>query len=204
MGWEIQPGETKTVSFKLKALGAFGSNPAIIVNKNAEINTYWPLIPDMGTMASWFMPNEIEMLNPNLQLQSWTGTFTFTATNTGSSETVVGILRAPIVPSDSILTGSNPEVTFLDKDMVLGTSIAAWNVHLAPDDPTPFAYSYKWIPGGTAVNTTVGNGSSSPIPTTAAKNVTTVPSRTTGVPYGLLAIAVMIVAAGLGYAKFLR
>jgi len=202
-GWEIQPGETKNVAFKLSAYGLMGSTPTWIYNLDAVDNTYWPLIPDMGLMSSWFMPNEIEMLNPKLDLQSWKSTFTFTATNFANYP-VVGIIRAPIVPSDSKLTYSNPTVTYQDKELALNTNIAAWDVHLDPDQSQFFCYIYEWPIAASGSCNNCGNGSSNIIPTTAAKNTTTVPSRTTGVPYGLLAIAVMIVAAGLGYAKFLR
>lgn len=200
LGWKIQPGETKTVCFTLRSK----ENSFVIVPLNTVDNTYWPVIPDFGITASWFMPNEIEMLNPSLDLQSWKGTFTFTASNFGSSETVEGIIRAPIVPSDSLLTYSDPKATFIDEDIALNTNVAAWDASFPQNVGRTFTYIYEWPIQGGSSNGTIGNGSSNTIPTTSATNATTVPSRTTGVPYGLLAIAVMIVAAGLGYAKFLR
>lgn len=199
-GWSIQPGETKTVSFKVSATGLMGNEPSWIANAGAVDNTYWPLVPDMGLYTSWFMPNEIEMLNPSLDLKSWCGTFTFTATNFADYP-VSGIIRGPIIPTDSKLTSSNPEVTFQDKDIVLNAGIAAWDINLDPDESQGFTYSYKWPIAGSSNNN--GNGNNL-FPVTAEKNKTTVPTKTTGVPYGLFVIAVLIVGAGLGYAKFLR
>ena len=40
-------------------------------------NTFWPIIDDPGLMASWFLPDEIDYLNPNLELQLWQGTLLF-------------------------------------------------------------------------------------------------------------------------------
>lgn len=198
-GWAIQAGETKTVKFKVSATGLMGNEPAWIANQAAVENTYWPLIPDMGLQASWFMPNEIEMLNPNLDLKSWCGTFTFTATNFASYP-VAGIIRGPIIPTDSKLTFSDPQA-FVDNDIAFNTNVAAWDIHLDPQESQGFVYSYEWpivansSPTGTGQNL---------FPVTAAKNATTVPTPSTGVPYGLLVIAVLVVGAGLGYAKFLR
>lgn len=198
-GWAIQPGETKTVSFKVSATGLMGNEPSWIANAGAVDNTYWPLVPDMGLYTSWFMPNEIETLNPSLDLKSWCGTFTFTATNF-ADYSVAGIIRGPIIPTDSKLTSSDPTVTFQDKDITLNTKVAAWDIHLSPDESEGFTYTYEWpIPGSSST----GNGNNL-FPVTTAKNATTVPTKTTGVPYGLLGIAVLIVGAGLGYAKFLR
>ncbi|MGZ7118444.1 MAG: hypothetical protein ACXVH2_01950 [Methanobacterium sp.] len=47
----------------------------VILNQNSVPNTYWPLIPDPGLYSSWFQPNEIEYLNPDLDLQYWRGKF---------------------------------------------------------------------------------------------------------------------------------
>jgi hypothetical protein len=199
-GWAIQPGETKTVSFKVSATGLLGNEPGWIANGGAVDNTYWPIIPDMGLYTSWFMPNEIETLNPSLDLQSWCGTFTFTATNFADYP-VSGIIRGPIIPTDSKLVSSDPEVTFQDKDIVLNAGIAAWDISLDPSESQGFTYTYEWPT--TAGSSPTGNGNNL-FPVTAANNTTTVPTPTTGAPYGLLAIAVLVVAAGLGYAKFLR
>lgn len=200
-GWSIQPGETKTVSFKVSATGLMGNEPAWISDRAAVNNTYWPLIPDMGLSTSWFMPNEIEMLNPDLDLKTWCGTFTFTATNQAEYP-VAGIIRGPIIPTDSKLTSSNPQVTFLDKDIVLNTDVAAWDIHLSPGQEVGYAYTYEWpIAAGTSGN---ASAATTNFGLTNATPPTTVPTRTTGVPYGLFLIAVIVVAAGVGYAKFLR
>lgn len=199
-GWEVQPGETKEVAFKLSAFGQMGSVPSWVYNMNAVDNTYWPLIPDMGLYASWFMPNEIEMLNPTFDLICWKGTFGFTATNF-ANYAVDGIIRGPIIPSDSKLTFSDPEVTYTDKEIALNTNVAAWNVHLAPDESQYFTYTYEWP---ISAGTTPTGGGACYRPTSTANATTTVPSRTTGVPYGLLLVAIVVVGAGIGYAKFLR
>lgn len=178
-----------------------GETPAWISNAGAVSNTYWPLIPDMGLYASWFMPNEIEMLNPDLDLKSWKGTFCFTATNF-AEYAVAGIIRGPIIPTDSKLTYSDPTVTFQDRDLALNTNVAAWDIHLSPDESVAYTYTYEW-PIGQCTNCSNASAKTN-FGLTNATTPTTVPSRTTGVPYGLLAIAVVVVAAGVGYAKFLR
>ncbi|HTX61975.1 MAG TPA: hypothetical protein VMC48_06655 [Methanobacterium sp.] len=160
------------------------------------------MIPDLGIAASWFTPNELETLNPSLEMQSWKGTFTFTATNFGSSETVNGIIRAPIVPTDSKLTFSDPQATFIDEDMAFNTNVAAWDTSFPQNVGRTFTYVYEWPIAAGSNNT--GNGNNNLFPVTAANNTTTVPTPTTGVPYGLLALAVLVVGAGVGYAKFLR
>jgi len=195
-GWPIQPGQTETIKFTVFADGqAFW-----IANAGAVDNKYWPLIPDMGLYTSWFMPNEIETLNPDLDLQSWSGTFSFKATNI-ADYFVHGIIRGPIIPTDSKLVDSDPDVTFLDNDITLNAKVAAWDIDLAPGATKSYVYTYDW-PSHSGSGS--GNGNNNLFPVTTAKKATTVPSQTTGVPYGLLAIAVLIVGAGLGYAKFLR
>ncbi len=198
-GWAIQAGETKTVKFKVSATGPMGNIGAWISESGAVPNTYWPLIPDMGLQASWFMPNEIEILNPNLDLESWCGTFTFTATN-WASYPVAGIIRVPIIPTDSALTFSDP-TAFVDNEVAFNTNVAAWDIHLDPQQSQGFVYTYKWPIS--ADSNPYGNGQNL-FPTSTAKNATTVPTQNTGAPYGLLVLAVIIVGAGLGYAKFLR
>lgn len=198
LGWRIEPGETKEISFTLSAINIYGS---WIGNAAAVSNTYWPLIPDMGLYSSWFQPNEIEILNPDLDLLWWKGTFSFNARNTQSAETVHGIIRAPIVPVDSALIYSNPEATFLDKDITFNAQIAAWDDSFAPDVTHSYTYTYEW-PRDTGSDS-YGTGQNL-FPSSTAKNATTVPTPTTGSPYGLLLIAILVVGAGLGYAKFLR
>lgn len=200
-GWEIQPGETKTVSFKVYAEGLMGNEPTWIANGAAVPNSYWPLIPDMGLMASWFMPNEIEMLNPDLDLISWCGTFGFTATNY-ADYTVQGIIRGPIIPLDSALTFSEPQA-YIDKDLGLfNTNIVAWNIRLGPGESQRYVYIYNWPMDGSESSST-GSGQNL-FPVSAEKTPTTVPTQTTGSPYALLVMAVIIIGAGLGYAKFFR
>ncbi len=203
-GWSIQPGETKNVAFKVSAYGLMGNEPSWVFNDAAVPNTYWPLIPDMGLYTSWFQPNEIETLNPDMQLKSWSGTFTFTATNFANYP-VAGIIRGPIIPTDSKLTDSDPQVTFQDKDIALNTNVAAWNINLAPDESEFFTYTYEWpisANGGNGSN--FGNGTSVFAHGNATNSTPTVPSQNTGVPYGLFILAAGMVAAGVGYAKFLR
>lgn len=198
-GWAIQAGETKKVSFQVSATGPMGDIGSWISEGSATPNTYWPLIPDMGLQASWFMPNEIEILNPNLDLESWCGTFSFTATNS-ATYAVAGIIRGPIIPTDSRLTSSSPQA-FVDKEVAFNTNVAAWDIHLDPSESQTFTYTYEWPIEGDF--NPFGNGQNF-VPTSTAKNATTVPTPTTGSPYGLLLIAVLVIGAGLGYAKFLR
>jgi hypothetical protein len=205
-GWEIQPGQTETVSFEVSAYGGFGSIPAYFANQNAVNSTNWPLLPDMGLYTSWFMPDEIQTLNPNLQLKSWSGTFSFTATNL-ADYAVAGIIRGPIIPANSKLTSSDPAVTFQDTGIVADTGVAAWNVHIGAGDSEFYTYTYEWplSANGTGNVFNIGNGSSSVFaPKNSTNNTTTVPSQNTGIPYGLLALAAVMVSAGVVYAKFLR
>ncbi|MDD1774769.1 MAG: hypothetical protein LUQ24_04510 [Methanobacterium sp.] len=202
LGWKIEAGETKKVEFRLDAVGQGGSLYGYIMPNETTPNTYWPLINDPGLAASWFMPNELEILNPNLKIVSWDGTFSFNIKNINpTGPEVQGIVRAPIVPLDSVLTSSDPAATFIDKSMI-SADTAAWDVTLLPEEVQHYTYSYHYPK--TASGSPTGNGNNNLFPVTAANNTTTVPTPTTGAPYGLLAIAVLVVAAGLGYAKFLR
>jgi hypothetical protein len=205
LGWEIQPGETKTVTFTEVATGThFAANDSTSLGNQAAVpNTYWPLIPDMGLSASSFEPNEIQTLNPNLQLQSWCGTFSFNARN-DADYPIAGIIRGPIIPTDSQLTSSDPPATFQDQDIVGDTGVAAWDVHMASGESDLFTYTYKWPKSGSGNEANFGNGSSVFAPGNATNSTPTVPSQNTGVPYGLFILAAGMVAAGVGYAKFLR
>lgn len=200
-GWKIQAGETKTVTFKVNAIGKMGEIPTTIVEGSSVNNTYWPLIPDPGIQGSWFQPYEIEFLNPDLDLKSWKGTFSFLLTN-HDSKTVSGIIRAPVVPTDSKLTYSNPKVTFTDKDQVMNGKIASWDVTLGAGAGEWFTYTYAW-PSGSSSS---GQGTySSQIPkTNAASTQTSIPNKETGLPYGLFVIGGVLAAGGLVYARFLR
>ncbi len=203
VGWQIAPGETKTVTFTLKATGSFDiPNATAMGNLGAVSNTYWPLIPDMGLYTATFMPDEIQTLNPNLQLKSWCGTFNFIATNFANNP-VSGIIRGPIIPEDSKLISSCP-TAFQDTSILSDTGVAAWNVTLGTDDSEFFNYTYEWpIPNngsifgkGSSVFTAAGNPTNN--------STTTVPSQNTGIPLGLFGLAAAMVGAGVAYSKFLR
>ena len=199
-GWKINPGETKTVSFKLNAVGAMGEIPSYILNSGAVDNKYWPLLPDPGIYSSWFQPNEIEMLNPDLDLKTWKGTFTFLLTN-HDSHTVSGIIRAPVVPTDSKLTYSNPKATFTDKDLVMNGGIASWDVTIGAGSGKWFTYTYEWPSISSSSGT---EKASSSIPKTSAASTPSVPNKETGLPYGLFVIGGVLAAGGLAYARFMR
>ena len=201
-GWKIQPGETKSVCFKLSAVGMMGEIPSYIIRADSDQGTYWPLVPEPGLMSSWFVPNELEILNPNLDIQRWKGTFRFRLTNVDSTR-VSGIVRAPIVPLDSQLTYSNPKVTFIDNELALDANIAAWDVVMEPGASRLFTYTYEWPRARSSSSATQAHRSS--IPTTSAeKTPTSVPTGETGVPYGLFVVGALVTAAGVVYSKFIR
>jgi hypothetical protein len=202
-GWKIQPGETKSVAFKLNAIGPMGEIGSYIFNAGAVDNTYWPLLTDPGLASSYFLPNEIETLNPSLDLKYWKGTFTFLLTNI-DTHTVSGIVRAPIVPVDSKLSYSNPKATFADKDYVAGGKVAAWDVTIGAGTGEWFTYTYEWPTSSS--NSSSGQGTfSSQIPkTNAASTTSSIPNKETGLPYGLFVIGGVLAAGGLVYARFLR
>lgn len=202
-GWKIESGETKSVCFKLSAIGKGGDIPTYIIKVDSDQGTYWPLLPEPGLMASWFAPNELEILNPNLDILRWKGTFSFRITNV-DTKTVSGIVRAPIVPLDSKLTYSNPPVTFIDDDLAIGANIAAWDVVMEPEDCRVFTYTYEW-PMDTSSSTTTNQEISTPIPTTSAQEEPqTVPTPSAGVPYGLLIVGSLVIAASVFYTKIIR
>lgn len=201
-GWKIQPGETKTVCFKVDAKGPMGEIPTYIYNTGAVDNVYWPLIPDPGIYSSWFQPNEIETLNPSLDLKSWKGTFTFLLTN-HDSRTVSGIIRGPVIPTDSKLTYSNPKVTFTDKDLVMNGAIASWDVTMGAGAGKWFTYAYEW-PLGSSPSGNGNSSSSSNIPKSNVTSTPTVPTKETGLPYGLFVVGGILAAGGLIYSRFIR
>ncbi len=203
-GWSIKAGETKKVKFTLEAVNGTSWNPLrfYIYNPSAVENTYWPLIPDPGLYSSWFQPNEIETLNPSLDLKYWQGDFSFDLYNNEDCS-VSGIIRAPIVPLDSKLTYSKPKATFKDTDLVLNGKVAAWDVTLgkygSSTDSKEYYYTYVW-PSGSASSST-GKYSNS-IPTTnAASANTATPFKDTGVPYLPFVIGGILAAGGLAYAR---
>ena len=199
-GWKIQPGETKTVTFKVSATGPMGDIPTYIYNTGSIANTYWPLIPDPGTYASWFQPNEIEQLNPSLDLESWKGTFNFKLSNHDSS-TVSGIVRAPVVPTDSVLTYSDPKATYTDHDLVANTGVAAWDVTMGAGGSQWYTYTYAWPSGSSNSNT--GKASYS-VPKNSSTSNPPVSTQQTGVPYGLFAVGAVLAAGGLVFSRFMR
>ncbi len=208
LGWKIQPGETKTVSFKLVAYPYPSSQlPVYIYRSGEEESSYWPLLNEPGLTSTWFVPNEIEYLNPSLDLVSWKGHFCFWIKNYDTTNPKVsGIVRAPIVPINSQLTYSNPQVTYTDKE-VPWANTAAWDVTLSPGQTKHYSYTYQW-PGASSGSTTSSGTSAaaaSSIPTTAAASTnTTVPTSQTGVPFGLFVVGAIIIGAGVTYAKFFR
>jgi hypothetical protein len=199
LGWEIDSGQTRDISFKLVS----NSTPGYISRNGSMANTFWPIINEPGISASWFLPNEIEYLNTNLDLQLWQGRFCFFLTNIQpTGPRVEGIMRAPIVPIDSALTASSPTVDFIDDEMP-SANTAAWDVTLYPGQTKHYSYTYQW-PNGTSV-TPVNRQTSDQLTTqSTAKNPVSVPTKTTGVPYGLFVVGGVVIAAGIVYARFLR
>lgn len=198
-GWEIQPGKTKKVSFTLLAVNNDSNTPLIfnILNKGAVENTYWPYVDDPGLYTSWFEPNEIEMLDPTLDLKYWKGDFSFYLVNV-DSQTVSGIIRAPIVPLDSELTASNPKATYIDHDEVLSGNVAAWDVTLGAGNDKKYDYTYVWSPS--SASSGIGTYSAS-IPKTSKASTSPVSTKQTGVPYLPFVVGGILTAGGLVYAR---
>ncbi len=203
-GWKIQPGETKTVKFKLRAVRNSTTEPLtfVILNQASQPNNYWPIIPDPGIYSSWFWPNEIEMLNTNLDLQYWRGKFCLLLINT-DSHSVSGIIRAPIVPLNSKLVYSNPKRTFIDNELMWNGNIAAWDVTIPAGGDKGITYTYVWPASKSSSYSTTGTFSSS-VPETSAAETPSVPTKEAGVPYGLFVIGGIIAAGSVIYARFLR
>ena len=209
-GWKLNAGQTKTVSFTMHAVGDMGidaqTDNAVIVNEGAAPNIYWPIVPDPGIYSSWFQPNEIETLNPQFDLKSWKGRFSFMLHGRENfAGTVSGIIRAPIVPVGSALTYSNPKVTYKDNSIVMGGSIAAWDVTIGTgQNKGPYTYTYVWPDTG---SNSTGTGTYTS-PTVSAASTANTPSTTgtkqTGVPYVPFAVGGLLAAGGLVYARFMR
>jgi hypothetical protein len=199
LGWEIDAGQTRDITFKLVST----STPFYIAMGSETNNTFWPIINEPGLMSSWFLPNEIEYLNTNLKIQLWQGRFCFWIKNFQTTgPRVEGIVRAPIVPMDSNLTASDPTVDFIS-EMNPSANTAAWDVTLYPGQTKHYSYTYQW-PNGTSV-TPVNRQTSDQLKTqNTAKNPVSVPTKTTGVPYGLFVVGGIVIAAGIVYARFLR
>jgi hypothetical protein len=205
-GWPIQPGQTKEVSFKVVAQspsgGSLAIEPAYIVRNGSIPNQFWPLLNEPGLTATWFFPNEIEYLNPNLDLQLWRGKFCFWIKNVDTTgPRVQGIVRAPIVPIDSKLVYSNPKVTYLDDELPWADT-AAWDVTLYPGQQKHYSYTYQWPTGASSSST--GKYQSPSLSTDSKAQNTTVPTAGTGVPYALFAVGAIIVGSGVAYAKLFR
>ncbi|NYB51042.1 MAG: hypothetical protein HVN35_00510 [Methanobacteriaceae archaeon] len=205
LGWKIQAGETKTVSFKLVAYPTPTAEYPNYIRQPGINNTFWPLLNEPGLQASWFLPNEIEYLNPSLKLESWKGQFCFWIKNNDTTRPKVsGIVRAPIVPIDSNLTYSNPQVTYIDKQLSWANT-AAWDVVLYPGQSKHFSYTYQWPAGSSSTYKGSAGSSSYNIPTTAAAATNaTIPTSETGVPFALFVVGAVIIAGGVSYAKFFR
>lgn len=205
LGWKIQPGETKTVSFKVSATNFGEINPNSYIRQPGVNNSFWPLLNEPGLQASWFLPNEIEYLNPSLDLVSWKGHFCFWIKNTDTTRPkVAGIVRAPIVPIDSNLTYSNPQVTYTDKE-VPWANTAAWDVTLYPGQSKHYSYTYQWPVTSSSSYKGSASSASYNIPTSAAASTNaSVPTSQTGLPFGLFVVGAIIIAGGVTYAKFFR
>jgi hypothetical protein len=204
LGWELDPGQERSICFTLRAKGPLGNIPAYIQQSNEIPNQFWPLDSEPGLAASWFMPNEIEFLNPNLDLKLWQGTFSFFLTNVNKkSPRVEGIVRAPIVPVDSKLTESSPKIDFIDKE-VAWANTAAWDVTLFPGRTKFFTYTYQWPISSPTEPLHTGSAVKSFPKTAATKKPVSVPTEQTGLPYGLFVIGAIIIGSGVAYAKFFR
>jgi hypothetical protein len=204
LGWELNPGQERSICFTLRAKGPLGTTPAYIQQSDEIPNQFWPIISEPGLAASWFMPNEIEFLNPDLDLKLWQGTFSFFLTNVDKkSPRVEGIVRAPIVPVDSKLTESSPKVDFIDKE-VPWANTAAWDVTLYPGKTKFFTYTYQWPISSHNEPLHTGSSVKSFPKTAATKTPVSVPTKQTGVPYGLFVIGAIIIGSGVAYAKFFR
>jgi hypothetical protein len=205
LGWEVDSGQTRAVTFTLVA-----NQVPFTIERQGINNSFWPIINDPGLTATWFMPDEINALNPNLQLKLWQGHFFFFLKNMQTSgPRVEGNVRAPIVPINSALTSSNPRVDFISSEIPQAQT-GAWDVTLFPGQTKSYSYSYQW-PSGTSVtpaNTQSPssriNSGSLPDPSDPVSDPLTIPTKNTGLPYGLLIIGAFVVLAGIAYAKFLR
>ncbi len=203
-GWKIKPGETKTVSFGLQATGEMGEIPSYIVNVESDDSNYWPILNEPGLMSSWFIPNEIEVLNPSLDLKYWKGTFGFTLINI-DDERVSGIVRAPIAPVNSRVIYSSPQA-FSDDNLFVSTQVAAWDVTMDPETSQRFIYTYEWPAKITGGNASTGSGgyyhrepSTGPQVHHQGFQV-----RKTGAPYGPLVIGALVTAAAVAYTRLMR
>ena len=204
LGWEIDSGQTREVSFTLVE-----SNPPtpFFIQRGDSSNTFWPIINDPGSTATYFLPNEIEFLNPNLQVVTWSGHFFFFLKNLDStSPRTEGLIRAPIVPINSVLTASNPTVDFIDTENPTAQT-AGWDVTLFPGQTKSYSYTYSY-PSGSSVTPVNRQSASTRINSEGStgdpKTPTTIPTKNTGVPYGLFVVGGIVIAAGIAFARYIR
>jgi hypothetical protein len=213
LGWEIDSGQTRAVTFTMVETNP--PPPFFIQMGGSTANQFWPIVNDQGLTSTWFLPNEINFLNPNLDLQLWQGHFFFFLKNTQSTgPRVEGNVRAPIVPINSFLTASNPTVDFISQENPAAQS-AAWDVTLFPGQQKSYSYTYQW-PNGTSVTPANTQSPSSRInsgsltntglgdPNNSTSDPVSVPTKDTGVPFGLFIIGAIVVVAGIVFAKFIR
>jgi hypothetical protein len=200
-GWAIPKDSKKSVYFSLKANNLLGKSTkaSYIINGKSVNETDWPLLNEPGLIASWFNPDGLHMLNPTLDVVSWTGKFTFNVKNTAEQK-VSGIVRAPIVPVDSKLVAQSPaKGKFIDDETMPSADTAAWDVTLGANEVRAFSYTYHYP----VKHDTVGpEKKSTTVKTEKSKKDTKVPTKKTGLPVGLLAIGALAAVGGVGYAKF--
>jgi len=210
LGWEVDSGQTRAVTFTMVANGV-----PFVIERTVINNTFWPVINDPGLTATWFMPDEINVLNPNLQLELWQGHFFFFLKNMETTgPRVEGNVRAPLVPINSALTASNPTVDWIDDEFPQAQT-AAWDVTLYPGQTKSYSYTYQWPSGNSVTPANTQSPSSRinslPLPDPAgdpssdpSSDPLTIPTKNTGLPFGLLIIGAIVILAGIGYSKFLR
>ncbi len=210
LGWEIDSHQTRAVTFTMVET----SPPTpFFIQREGTANTFWPIIDDPGLTATWFLPDEIDYLNPNLELQLWQGHFFFFLKNMEKSgPRVEGNVRAPIVPINSFLIASNPTVDFIDNENP-SAQTAAWDVTLFPGQTKSYSYTYQWPTGKTvtpanrqSASTRINAGDLVAVDpnNNTTNNSSSIPTKDTGVPFGLLIVGAIVIVAGIGYAKFLR
>lgn len=207
LGWEIDSGQTREVTFTLVETSP---PPPFYIQREAINNSFWPVINEPGLTSTWFLPNEIEYLNPNFQVLEWTGHFFFLLKNVDSTgPRVEGLVRAPIVPINSVLTQSNPTVDFIDDENPSAQG-AGWDVTLFPGQTKSYSYTYQY-PNGTSVTPVNRQSASTRINSEAGEgsdpsstDPTSVPTKSTGVPVGLFIVGGIVVASGIAFARYLR
>ena len=208
LGWEIDSHQTRAVTFTLVET----SPPTpFYIQTGDTANTFWPIIDDPGLTATWFLPDEIDYLNPDLDLQLWQGHFFFFLKNMEKSgPRVEGNVMAPIVPINSFLTASNPTVDFINNENP-NAQTAAWDVTLYPGQTKSYSYTYQWPTGKTvtpvnrqSASTRINAGDLDPVDPNSTQNSSSIPTKNTGVPIGLLLVGAIVIVAGIVYSKFLR